>query len=44
MLDTRKSFTAENAEDAEYISICIYTYGVYYVLRQRVYREKKFIR
>jgi len=30
--------TAENAEGAEYISICIYTYGVHYVLRQRLHR------
>jgi len=39
-----KSFTAENAEGTEYISICIYTYGVHYILVQRLHREKKFIR
>jgi len=30
--------TAEKAKDAEYISICIYTYGVHYVLRHRLTR------
>jgi hypothetical protein len=32
-LDLEDKLTAENAE---YISICIYTYGVYYALRQRL--------
>jgi len=34
-LDLEDKLTAENAKDAEYISICIYTYVVHYVLRQR---------
>jgi len=34
--DTENSsyLTAEKTEKAEYISICVYTYGVHYVLRQ----------
>ena len=36
-LDLEDKLTAENAKDAEYISICIYTYGVHYVLRQRLH-------
>jgi len=43
-LDLEDKLTAENAKDAEHISICIYTYGVHYVLRQRLHGEKKFIR
>jgi len=34
-LDLEDKLTAEKAKDAEYISICIYTYGVHYVLRHR---------
>jgi len=37
-LDLEDKLTAENAKDAEYISICIYTYGVHYVLRHRLTR------
>jgi len=35
--DQTLKLATEVAEGAEYISICIYTYGVYYVLRQRLH-------